>query len=104
MTHHFQYDTVAGGACAAGGCFVTYTSNGVSGQTIGDGGGGQGDEHDNDYYYTWCKPIRPGSHVVNIRLGNKTGIAGNNVFFEKAFFYIDVSAAPPFGACTKSSL
>jgi len=24
-----------------------------------------------------------------------------NVFFEKAFIYIDVSDAPPFGACTQ---
>jgi hypothetical protein len=104
MTHHFKYDNVAGGACATGGCVVTYTSNGVSGLTGGDGGGGQGDEHDNDYYYTWCKPIRPGSHVVNLRLGNKTGNPSNTVFFEKAFIFIDVSAAPPFGACTKSSL
>jgi len=100
MTHHFQYNTVAG--CA--GCVVQYTSNGVSGLTGGDGGGGQGDEHDNDYYYTWCKPIRAGSHTVNLRLGNKTGLGANVVFFEKAFIFIDVSAAPPFGACTKSSL
>jgi len=102
MTHHFKYDTVAGGACAAGGCVVTYTSNGLSGLTGGDGGGGQGDEHDNDYYYTWCKVVPVGSHVVNLRLGNKTGIASDVVFFEKAFFYIDVSPKPPFGACTKA--
>jgi hypothetical protein len=100
MTHHFQYDTVMG--CA--GCIVQYTSNGVPGITSGDGGGGQGDEHDNDYYYTWCKPIGAGSHTVNLRLGNKTGIAADTVFFEKAFIFIDVSANPPFGACTKSSL
>jgi hypothetical protein len=98
MTHHFQYNTVSN--CA--GCIVQYSSNGVNNLMGGDGGGGQGDEHDNDYYYTWCKRIGSGSHVINIRLGNKTGI--NTVFFEKAFFYIDVSAAPPFGACTKSSL
>jgi hypothetical protein len=104
MTHHFKYDTVIGGACAAGGCVVSYTSNGVSGLTGGDGGGGQGDEHDNDYYYTWCKPIAAGSHTINLRLGNKTGKAADNVYFEKAFIFIDVSAAPPFGACTKSSL
>jgi hypothetical protein len=89
MTHHFQYQT-------------TYCSNGACGLSGGDGGGGSGDEHDNDYYYTWCKNVSPGSHVVNLRLGNKTGTA--NVFFEKAFIYIDVSARPPFGACTKSSL
>jgi hypothetical protein len=106
MTHHFQYNTVLGGPCGAApgvGCTVTYTSNGVNFLSGGDGGGGQGDEHDNDYYYTWCKPIKPGSHVVNLRLGNKTG--NNTVFFEKAFFYIDVSATPPASSgCTKSSL
>ena len=104
MTHHFQYDNVTGGGCSAGGCVVTYTSNGTSNLTGGDGGGGQGDEHDNDYYYTWCKPISAGSHVVNLRLGNLTGLAANTVFFEKAFIYIDVSSAPPFGSCNKSSL
>jgi hypothetical protein len=105
MTHHFKYDNVTGGACnATPGCVVTYTSNGMSGQVGGDGGGGQGDEHDNDYYYTWCKPISPGSHVVNLRLGNFTGNGNNTVFFEKAFIFIDVSNAPPFGNCTKSSL
>lgn len=88
MTHHFQYNT-------------TYCSNGVCGLSGGDGGGGSGDEHDNDYYYTWCKPISPGTHVVNLRLGNKTGLANNRVFFEKAFFYIDVSNTPPFGGCNK---
>jgi len=104
MTHHFKYDAVTGGACSGGGCVVTYTSNGVSGLTGGDGGGGQGDEHDNAYYYTWCKHVNPGSHVVNLRLGNKTGMGSNFVYFEKAFIFIDVSASPPFGACTKSSL
>ncbi len=91
ITHHFAYET-------------TYTSNGVTGLSAGDGGGGTSDEHDNDYYYTWCKVVKPGSHVVNLRLGNKTGMSSNIVFFEKAFFFIDVSASPPFGACTKSSL
>src|SRR6516164_9716678 len=46
MTHHFQYNTVAG--CA--GCVVQYTSNGVSFLSGVDGGGGQGDEHENVCY------------------------------------------------------
>ena len=96
LTHHFSYE-------------VTYTSNGLTGLSSGDGGGGTSDEHDNAYYYTWCKRVGAGAHTVNLRLGNHTGPtvcagcagANNNVFFEKAFFYIDVSATPPFGACTK---
>jgi len=97
LTHHFSYET-------------TYTSNGVTGLSTGDGGGGQSDEHDNAYYYTWCKRVAPGTHIVNLRLGNHTGPtvcagcggANNDVFFEKAFFFIDVSAAPPFGKCNKA--
>lgn len=99
LTHHFAYET-------------TYTSNSLTGQSAGDGSGGTSDEHDNAYYYTWCKVVKPGSHVVNLRLGNHSGptvcagckAANNDVFFEKAFIFIDVSANPPFGACTKSSL
>ena len=97
LTHHFSYET-------------TYTSNGSTGLSSGDGGGGTSDEHDNAYYYTWCKRVTPGSHTVNLRLGNHTGPtvctgcrgANNQVFFEKAFFYIDVSAAPPAGACVQA--
>jgi len=99
LTHHFSYET-------------TYTSNGLTGLSAGDGGGGTSDEHDNAYYYTWCKRVGPGTHVVNLRLGNHSGPtvctgcrgANNNVFFEKAFFYIDVSAALPNAACTQAGL
>jgi hypothetical protein len=101
LTHHFAYES-------------KYGSNGLTGQSGGDGGGGTSDEHDNDYYYTWCKPVRPGTHVINLRLGNFSGPAvggvtkvppnsgGNLVFFEKAFVYIDVSGNPPFGSCNKA--
>ncbi len=44
LTHHFSYE-------------VTYTSNGLTGLSSGDGGGGTSDEHDNAYYYTWCKRV-----------------------------------------------
>ncbi len=95
LTHHFAYET-------------TYGSNGSTGLSSGDGGGGTSDEHDNDYYYTWCKPISPGIHTINLRLGNHSGpssvVPGGNtfVFFEKAFFYIDVTQSPVLGACSKA--
>jgi hypothetical protein len=94
LTHHFAYES-------------KYGSNGKTGQSSGDGGGGTSDMHDNDYYYTWCKPVRPGTHVVNLRLGNFSGSTspvpgGTLVFFEKAFVYIDVSGNPPFGACNRA--
>ncbi len=94
LTHHFAYET-------------KYGSNGKTGQSAGDGGGGTSDEHDNDYYYTWCKPVRPGTHIINLRLGNFSGgtttvPTGTLVFFEKAFVYIDASGNPPFGACNKA--
>jgi hypothetical protein len=99
LTHHFAYDVRD---------YDTNGKNVVSAGPLGggDGGGGTGDMHDNDYYYTWCKPVRPGTHTVNLRLGNHSGpksrLGGpTNVFFEKAFIYIDVSDAPPFGACTR---
>lgn len=92
LTHHFGYET-------------TYGSNGATGLSGGDGGGGTSDEHDNDYYYTWCKVVTPGLHTVNLRMGNHSGATtpvpgGTTVFFEKAFFFIDVSPRPPFGQCT----
>ncbi len=95
LTHHFAYET-------------TYGSNGTTGLSAGDGGGGTSDEHDNDYYYTWCKRVGAGTHTVNLRLGNHSGasspVPGGNtfVFFEKAFYYIDVSPTPVFGGCTKA--
>jgi hypothetical protein len=101
LSHHFAYDV------------PDYISNGTKVITSsplagGDGGGGTSDEHDNDYYYTWCKRVKPGTHTINLRLGNHSGptsnLSRNNfVFFEKAFIYIDVSPAPPFGACVRGS-
>jgi hypothetical protein len=98
LAHHFDYDIseyVDSG--------VIHTGCGPA--SCGDGGGGLGDEHDNDYYYTWCKPIATGTHTINIRMGNKTGTTPSSfgedttVFFEKAFVFVDVSPAPPFGGC-----
>jgi len=100
LTHHFDYNISQ---------YVTNAGviSGCTPATCGDGGGGLGDMHDNAYYYTWCKPIFPGTHTINLRLGNMTGATssstfheGTTVFFEKAFVYIDVSNQPPFGACS----
>lgn len=105
LAHHFDYDIA--GYVSAGATFGIFPAPPCTPATCGDGGGGLGDEHDNDYYYTWCKPITTGTHTINLRMGNKSGPTGTamfheptNVFFEKAFIYIDVSDAPPFGACT----
>jgi len=92
LTHHFAYQAL-------------YGSNGAINLSFGDGGGGTSDEHDNDYYYTWCKVVPPGIHTVNLRLGNFSGPTtkvptGSNVFFEKAFLYVDASQTPVLGACS----
>jgi hypothetical protein len=97
LTHHFAYAT-------------TYGSNGLTGLFTGDGGGGTSDEHDNDYYYTWCVPIpKSGTHTINLRLGNHSGpttavASGSEVFFEKAFVFIDGSGKPSGGACAAATL
>jgi len=101
MAHHFDYN-ISQYVDAAN------VFSGCTPASCGNGGGGLGDEHDNAYYYTWCKPIFTGTHIINLRMGNKTGIKrsrfGENttVFFEKATVYIDVSDAPPFGPCTRA--
>jgi len=100
LAHHFDYDISEYVSAAT-------IFSGCTPGTCGDGGGGLGDEHDNAYYYTWCKPISTGVHTINLRMGNKTRTTNTStfhenttVFFEKAIFYIDVSDAPPFGACS----
>jgi len=52
-------------------------------------------------YYTWCTPITPGAHVVDIRMASDN--VSSQVFLDFAHFYIDASftgggcvqAAPP---------
>jgi hypothetical protein len=79
LQKHFDYDN------------VTYTTGGVSGVVGGDGGGGQGDMHDNGIYYTWCCPaniLKPGfNNTVQIFMA--TSFAGSRVFIERSHFYID---------------
>jgi hypothetical protein len=79
LQKHFDYDPP-----------VTYTSNGVGGQTTGDGGGGTGDMHDNGIYYTWCclEEVRPGAlNRVDIKMA--TSLAGTPVFVERSHYYVD---------------
>jgi hypothetical protein len=69
---------------------VTYTSDGVSGQSSGDGGGGTGDMHDNGIYYTWCciDNFDPGaSNLVEIRMA--TSFSGQPVYVERSHYYVD---------------
>lgn len=78
LQKHFDYDPP-----------VTYTSNGVAGQTAGDGGGGTGDMHDNGIYYTWCcLTADPGAfNTVEIKMA--TSFAGTPVYVERSHYYID---------------
>jgi len=62
-----------------------------------DGGGGGGDCHDNSIKYEWCTPIKRGPHRVEVRMATDT--AGQNVFIEQAFFYVDASRIKSGSAC-----
>jgi hypothetical protein len=83
VVKYFNYDT-------------TYTTpDGTSGNTAGDGGGGTGDQHDNNFTYTWCTPILPGTHTVDIRQATSDASNVNNiVYFEAAHVFIDASSTP----------
>jgi hypothetical protein len=59
-----------------------------------NGGGGNGDCHDNSVAYQWCKRIALNedlatAHPVQIRLA--TSIAGQSAFIEKASIYVDAN-------------
>jgi hypothetical protein len=79
LQKHFDYDPP-----------VAYTSNGVSGQTTGDGGGGTGDMHDNGIYYTWCciDGLNPGG-LNRVEIKMATSFAGTPVFVERSHYYVD---------------
>jgi hypothetical protein len=87
---------------------------GLPGPLAGDGGGGGGDVHDNGIYYTWCTPVQPGTHTIDIRLASSgsdfetggTGLfgpVGPTVFFEQAHFYIDASRIGGPNQCTEAA-
>lgn len=78
LQKHFDYEN------------ITYRSNGVGGLSGGDGGGGNGDMHDNGIYYTWCclENVQPGAiNVAEIRMA--TSNAGDPVFVEDSHYYVD---------------
>lgn len=56
-----------------------------------DGGGGDGDCHDNNIHYEWCTPVNaevdPGLYTVELWMATDT--AGEPVFIEQAYFYLD---------------
>src|SRR5579864_5431394 len=88
---HFQYNADSVGEA------ITYCNGTACGLTSGDGGGGQGDEHDNTLFAHWCVHVTPGTHTVNLRLAasattpaNPVGIP-NVVFFEAAHIFIDAN-------------
>lgn len=69
---------------------VTYTNSGVPNQSGGDGGGGNGDMHDNGIYYTWCcvDNVLPGANNrAEIKMASSA--AGVIVFVERSHYYID---------------
>lgn len=59
----------------------------VTTDNCNEGGGGTGDCHDNSIHYEWCTAVTPGFHNVEVRMA--TSNAGNDVFIEQAFFYVD---------------
>jgi len=65
-----------------------------------DGGGGDGDCHDNGIYYTWCTPITPGTHTVEVRMATDT--QNSVVFIEQAFFYVDASFIKGSNRCVQT--
>ena len=86
LNKHYNYDT-------------TY-SGGKSG---GDGGGGQGDMHDNSVYYTWCADVRPNTtQTVQLRQGvwnlqDTANTLNATVFIEGGQYFIDADFQP--GGC-----
>lgn len=59
-----------------------------------DGGGGNGDCHDNTVAYQFCRKIKPTGASASLReveLRLASSIAGQTVFFEKASIYVDAN-------------
>ena len=65
-----------------------------------DGGGGAGDCHDNNVYYTWCVRTAPSNFTAirTLRVKMATSVTGKTVFAEKAHFYVDANVGP-VGEC-----
>jgi hypothetical protein len=73
---------------------------GTGATNCNDGGGGDGDCHDNNISYQWCKTIPPildpvtgvetgGPRTVNVRLASSDGVS--IVFIEKSHYFIDAT-------------
>lgn len=70
-----------------------------------DGGGGAGDCHDNNIYYTWCVRTVPSNltAIRTLRVKMATSVTGKTVFAEKAHFYVDANVGP-VGECAQAPL
>lgn len=69
-----------------------------------DGGGGAGDCHDNNVYYTWCVRTTPSNltAISTLRVKMATSVTGKTVFAEKAHFYVDANVGP-VGECAQAT-
>jgi hypothetical protein len=82
---HFNYNT-------------TYTLPDGTIASGGDGGGGQGDTHDNSISHEWCAQVSR-DEAVTVELRMATSDAGSTVFIENTNVYIDGSNGRPL--CTE---
>jgi hypothetical protein len=83
------------GSGAAPGDYITKNKvpAGTGALNCNDGGGGDGDCHDNSIEMTWCVPIS-GDDVfdIDLRLAPGPGLTGGEVaFVEASYFFIDSS-------------
>ena len=83
------------GLGAAPGDYITKNKvpSGTGAINCNDGGGGDGDCHDNSIEITWCVPI-VGDDVfdIDLRLAPGPGVTGGEVaFVEASYFFVDSS-------------
>jgi hypothetical protein len=83
----------AGGA-PAGWIRMQRTPAGTGATNCNNGGGGDGDCHDNSITYSWCKRVPLGLQAVSLRMGvNAPAAVGKAVFIEKSHFNVDFSSS-----------
>jgi hypothetical protein len=84
----------AAGGAPAGWIRMQKTPAGTGATNCGDGGGGDGDCHDNSATYMWCRNVNFGLHSVVVRTGVSAPAAvGKTVFVEKSHYTVDFSSA-----------